>query len=395
MKQFLPPRPTSLAVVLVAALQASPSNAQAPVDAQRAQAYVDLGTSLFVKKQFQDALTEFKRAEPLVADVATRAVLRFNIARCYEELGRPEEAAFAFARYLELPDEPDARARAQVKLLALYARHFGTLTIAGTPGPSATSGAGTTPKAGPPTSACHLRRTAPPPIDVTPTDCSREGRLVFAGAYVVDLRSTSGPSRQDSKAVEVKPGGTSNVSVVLPAALVFRAVGHEGALKIDGIVRGQAPLADVVVAPGSRQLSLWGTSGEVWHETVTFGAGEVLKRRLGPPTPVLVTPPEPDRTWAWASAGTGALALIGGAYFYSSARGHLDEADGAFDALSRATSRAEYDKNERSLREDDDAAGTDRVVSFTLLGTGLVLAGLATWFFLDPGEPAAVGEVRF
>lgn len=212
---------------------------------------------------------------------------------------------------------------------------------------------------------------------------------------MVDLRSTSGPSRQDSKAVEVKQGGASKVSVVLPAALVFRAVGHEGDLKVDGIVRGQAPLADVVVAPGSRKLSLWGTSGEVWHETVTFGAGEVLKRRLGPPVPVFAPPPEPDRTWAWASAGTGALALIGGAYFYSSARGQLEEADGAFDALSRATSRADYDKNERALREREDAAGTDRVVSFTLLGTGLVLAGLATWFFIDPGESATAGEVRF
>ena len=52
-------------------------------------------------------------------------MLRFNLGRCLEELGRPREAISAFERYLDTPDSETARARATERIAALEEEQTG------------------------------------------------------------------------------------------------------------------------------------------------------------------------------------------------------------------------------------------------------------------------------
>jgi tetratricopeptide (TPR) repeat protein len=97
---------------------------------KKAQAYLTLAGDLFRSKDFDGALTELRRAEPLVAGSKVQAVVRFNIARCLEELSRFGEAYRAYQRYLNLSEIKDARrekARAAIERLRPSA--VGTLRI--------------------------------------------------------------------------------------------------------------------------------------------------------------------------------------------------------------------------------------------------------------------------
>jgi hypothetical protein len=115
---------SSLILTWPAASRAAPST-----EAAKAQAYVDLAGRLFDARDFAGALTELRRAEPLLSGDPALAVVRFNIARCLEELGRPIEAAEAYETYLAQSDEPRRQARARAALEKLERERLGVLSI--------------------------------------------------------------------------------------------------------------------------------------------------------------------------------------------------------------------------------------------------------------------------
>ncbi|MCB9529948.1 MAG: tetratricopeptide repeat protein [Myxococcales bacterium] len=97
---------------------------------KKAQAYLDLATTLFRDKDFSGALKELQRAEPLLDGSDVQPLVRFNIARCYEELGRPAEAVRAYQRYLTLSEEADRRRdRAREAIRDLEPKAVGTLQV--------------------------------------------------------------------------------------------------------------------------------------------------------------------------------------------------------------------------------------------------------------------------
>ena len=97
----------SLAATLVLALCAlAPERASAaddPVTRKKVQSYLDLAADLFKAGDYEGALGELRRAESL----SDLAVVRFNIARCLEELHKPADAAAAYRKYLSLNDPTD------------------------------------------------------------------------------------------------------------------------------------------------------------------------------------------------------------------------------------------------------------------------------------------------
>jgi len=98
--------------------------------AVKAQAYLTLATSLFKDKDFEGALDSLQRAEPLVVDTTVLPLVRFNIARCYEELGLPIEALAAYRRYLETGEGVERRQkRAHASIKALRSRYVGRLVV--------------------------------------------------------------------------------------------------------------------------------------------------------------------------------------------------------------------------------------------------------------------------
>lgn len=128
-----------LAILLAACLAASApltASAQEETREQRdtrlkkAQAYLDLATTLFRDKDYAGALKELQRAEPLLEGSDILPLVRFNIARCYEELGRPADAVRAYQRYLTLSEEADRRRdRAREAIKDLEPKAVGVLQV--------------------------------------------------------------------------------------------------------------------------------------------------------------------------------------------------------------------------------------------------------------------------
>lgn len=129
-------RSTALALALALAA-ASPAAALAAETAEerdtrlkKAQAYLDLATTLFRDKDFGGALTELRRADPLLDGSEIQPLVRFNIARCLEELGRAPEAVRAYQRYLSTSNETGRRLeRAREAIRKLEPQAVGALTI--------------------------------------------------------------------------------------------------------------------------------------------------------------------------------------------------------------------------------------------------------------------------
>lgn len=97
---------------------------------KKAQAYLDLATTLFRDQDYAGALKELQRAEPLLDGSDILPLVRFNIARCYEELGRPADAVRAYQRYLTLSEEADRRRdRARDAVRALEPKAIGGLEV--------------------------------------------------------------------------------------------------------------------------------------------------------------------------------------------------------------------------------------------------------------------------
>ena len=113
-------------LMLIAAL-----TGPALADLKEAQVFVNDAAAKFRQADFAGALAALEQAEPLAvaANDPSLAQIRFNIARCYEELGRNTEALAAWERYLKLPDQPHRKERALTAMAALRKRMFGTLAI--------------------------------------------------------------------------------------------------------------------------------------------------------------------------------------------------------------------------------------------------------------------------
>lgn len=167
----------ALAVTLMLSLSAAePAPAAAPADdalvRKKVQTYLDLAADLFKDKDYEGALAELQRADTLMG----LPTVRYNIARCYEELDQPEEAIAAFKRYLSTPDDKpgaaEQQARAHQAIARLEPLTFGSLSIHCSPEGVMVSIAGVLPKAAPcPYSAARIR---PGTYHVTATLAGRD-----------------------------------------------------------------------------------------------------------------------------------------------------------------------------------------------------------------------------
>jgi tetratricopeptide (TPR) repeat protein len=97
-------------LLAVVALVPVPAVADAPSDADIAQHYFAAGREAYAQARYQEALEAFRSAARLVP----RAELDYDIGLCAEHLGRREEAAQAYARFLQ--EEHDSASDADVEL---------------------------------------------------------------------------------------------------------------------------------------------------------------------------------------------------------------------------------------------------------------------------------------
>lgn len=92
------------------------------------QARVDAAIARFRAGDFEAALTAFRDLEAR-APAAQRLGLKWNIARCLEELGRAPEALAAFEQYRDEADTEARRARAEAKIKGIEAARFGRIAV--------------------------------------------------------------------------------------------------------------------------------------------------------------------------------------------------------------------------------------------------------------------------
>ena len=174
-------------------LLAAPARAGQPSVAD-AQNRVNAAAKLFGGGDYEGALRELRAAEAIAAQVDRDALpgIRFNIARCLEELGRYEEAIDAYKAYNKLPDVSHRKQRAFEATQRLRKKVFGTLAVACDPAGSAVEIRGVTQG----TPSCPWRSEAVPP-----------------GSYA--LKVTHPGYLEEVRLVEVESGKAQSVQVAL------------------------------------------------------------------------------------------------------------------------------------------------------------------------------------
>lgn len=102
---------------------------------EEAQRLVDSAAQSYSQGNYEDALTALRKAEPMAEEAQDPALtrIRFNIARCLEQLGRDEEALKAYRRYDALPDAPHRKEKAFQAIRSLETRVFSVLSVLCTP----------------------------------------------------------------------------------------------------------------------------------------------------------------------------------------------------------------------------------------------------------------------
>jgi hypothetical protein len=178
-----------LALAIVSGATAGmPSPAAAADDGvtrKKVQSYLDLASDLFKSADYEGALGELRRAEGL----SELAVVRYNIARCLEELNRDSEAILAFDKYLSLNDANDGASerqkRARDAVARLSARSFGAIEV-----------------------SCPIEGSSVLVVGLMqiPEVCPWKGEKVKPGTYDVQTFSPGFPPY--AARVQVKPGET-------------------------------------------------------------------------------------------------------------------------------------------------------------------------------------------
>ncbi|MEM1022892.1 MAG: PEGA domain-containing protein [Myxococcota bacterium] len=179
--------------MVIALLTATPGFAQTPNIAD-AQERVNAAAKLFGGGDYEGALRELRAAEAIAAEVDPDALpsIRFNMARCLEELGRTQEAIDAYEAYNKLPDVSHRKQRAFQALNKLRKQVFGSLSVACDPTGSVIEIKGVTEGA----PSCPWRSDAVPP-----------------GSYA--LKVTHPGYLEEIRLVEVASGKAQSVQIAL------------------------------------------------------------------------------------------------------------------------------------------------------------------------------------
>lgn len=260
MPKALPTYASLISLLLLAsapALYAAPAMAAGP-DAARQEAQTRFGTAirLFDEKDYAGALAEFRRANEL----APNSIVAYNIARCYEALGRPVDAVKALAPLLVPGAAPDDQRTRAADMTQKLESRIGTLTIQGeAPGAHVEIDGfdvGTMPLKGPLSVAAGTRIVTIVGTGYAPF----RTEVVVAGKATASVEVKLVPTEAKLAHLEVK----SNV----PGAEV----------RVAGQAIGKTPLsAPVTLLPGNHEVDLSRRGYATEHRTVTLGDGATGK----------------------------------------------------------------------------------------------------------------------
>ena len=96
------------------------------------QALIDTATEAYGAARYEEALVSLRQAERKAEEAGRLdflASIRFNVARCLEQLGRKKEALEAYRAYDKLPDLPHRKQKAFASVEKLQAEVLGVLAV--------------------------------------------------------------------------------------------------------------------------------------------------------------------------------------------------------------------------------------------------------------------------
>lgn len=187
---------TCRAAALLWALAASSVAHAQGEDTQAAQTLVNEAAQHFRAGEHEAALKALRTAAPLAERSQPTALptIRFNIARCLEELERWEEALEAYEAYNALPDQQHRKQRAWAAMQALEKKVYGAVAVTCTPGGA-------------------LARLVERAEDVRP--CPARFEKVKVGPHTVRVEHPGAPPAEVE--VTVEAGATATAQVALEA----------------------------------------------------------------------------------------------------------------------------------------------------------------------------------
>ena len=229
----------------------------APADPrQEAAGRFTTAIRLFDEKDYAGALAEFRRAN----DLAPNPVVAYNIARCYEALGRPVDAVKALAPLLAPGAAPeDQRARAADMTQKLEGR-IGTLTIQGE------------------ATGAHVEIDGFE-VGIMPLKAPLS---VAAGTRIVTIVATGYAPFRTEVVIAGKASASVDVKLVPTEAKLARLEvksNVQGAeVRVAGQTVGKTPLsAPVTLLPGQHDVDVSRRGYTNEHRTVTLGDGATGK----------------------------------------------------------------------------------------------------------------------
>src|SRR5512146_2346747 len=91
---------------------------QADPKKEQAKQFFETGKRFYEMQNWRAAIDQFKQA----AAILPSPILDYNIAICYEKLGKPRPAVKYYQRYLQQLPKADNRAEVEAKIAALEAQ---------------------------------------------------------------------------------------------------------------------------------------------------------------------------------------------------------------------------------------------------------------------------------
>ena len=304
--------------------------------------------------EYEHALTLLRELEEIARTPAEIHRTRWNIGRCFEELGRYTKAVRAFGRSLEAASSDTAlRTAAREKVVRLRARlAVGSLKVT-CDSPNAVVELAGAPKD---------RRQS----------CGALFKRVPPGTY--RLKASVGRAVVVDQPVELVAGRRVFLALELHGKLRITADVPNASVQIGQTALGSAPTNELNLLAGRYRVSIAAPGRARWTQVVEVQAGQTrtLSAKLDPEVIVEQGPP----AWIpWALWGGSGAAIVAGTTFIVLGRNARADADDEPDAGRAADLR--------------DTADTHASVGTGMLLTAALLAasGAAVWNALPETAP--------
>ncbi|MBU0553073.1 PEGA domain-containing protein [Myxococcota bacterium] len=352
-------------LLLIALTLAAPHLAYAErVDQKTVRAWIKRGESLFRAGRLEMALVMFRKAEPHGEVVRDRAGVRWNIARCLEELKQHPEAVEAFEAYLEFEQNPAGRKDGQAKIDELFPKAFGQMEI-----------------------ECnerlriHLEHEGKETIHRCPGRWVRlrEGHYRFWAEIDGRLYPP-----QDAA---IRVGEVSRFQIPPPGLLTIETTSKGGeAYRINDDEMGALPSDQRALPPGAYRIEVAQPGEAPWRREVVLEPGEALRVLYEAPRPA---PPAAARWQPWVYGASSGVALIVGGALLWSASSNAAVADDNYANYLKARRPSDVALLRAAVEGAQDKAHQQRLYGWVGLGVGGVLGALTLWQ-IGAGAPVAL-----